>query len=309
MKNNNAPEGENLMSLKDLTPEKAREMLEKIRWPEGPVCPRCELKEHVVKVYGGREGLYRCNNCAGRKQFTVTVGTIFEDSHLPLNMWVLAFHKMCASKKGVSAMQLSRELGVTYKTAWHMAHRVRLAMKQEPMAGMLQGKVEVDETYIGGKPRFPGTGKRGRGTTKACVMVLVERDGKAVNYPPKRLGANELKGAIREVVDRSATIYTDENPSYMGLRKEFAGHEHTKHSKREYVRGDVHSNTAESYFALLKRGVHGAFHHVSKKHLTRYCDEFAFRWNFRKANDGDRMIAALKQTEGKRLTYRPLTSE
>ena len=249
-----------------------------------------------------RDGVIQCNEC--REQFTVILGTVMESSHITLRQWVQAFHSMCSHKKGVSALQLQRNLGLgSYKSAWHLAHRIRLAMRQEPLASSLKGTVEVDETYIGPKHV---RGKRGRGAgKKAIVVALVERDGRVRSKPVETITANELKGAIRETVDKTARIMTDELPSYRGIGIEFdGGHETVNHGNNEYVRGDAHVNGAESYFALLKRGVHGTFHHVSKKHLRRYCDEFSFRWGERKVTDGERTMAAIKGSEGKRLTYK-----
>tara|TARA_B100000315_G_C14379360_1_gene496715 strand:- start:250 stop:825 length:576 start_codon:yes stop_codon:yes gene_type:complete len=183
-----------------------------------------------------------------------------------------------------------------------MAHRIRYTMKQEPLAGMLKGKVEVDETYIGGKKK----GIRGRGAKgKTPVVALVQRDGEVRAKPIERVSAKQLKKVIRENVHKNSTIYTDDWRSYRGIGKEYSGgHKVIKHSVGLYVRGDVYTNTVEAYFALLKRGVHGTFHHVSKKHLHRYCEEFNFRWNSRKIEDGERTIKAIKCIEGKRLMYR-----
>jgi transposase-like protein len=294
--------------LPELTEDQAREHIEKLLWPDGqPVCRHCgSVRAYRMQGATCRPGLCRCRDCG--KQFTVTVGTIFEDSHLPLAKWVKAIHLMTSSKRGISALQLQRNLGIgSYRTAWFMAHRIRLAMKCEPVAGMLKGTVEVDETYVGGKPR-PGTGphKRGRGTSKAPVVVLVERGGNARSHPVERVDAKCLKGAILSCVDRSATINTDELNSYDGIGANFAGgHQTVNHSAGQYVGPNgEHCNTAESYFALLKRGVYGTFHHVSKKHLHRYCDEFSFRWNGRKVTDKERREQAMKQVEGKRLYYK-----
>ncbi len=289
-----------------LTEEEAREKLEKIRWPKGPVCPHCESK-NVTRIEGKskkiRDGVIQCNECRG--QFTVTVGTIMHRSHITLRQWVQAFHSMCAHKKGVSALQLKRDLGLhSYQAAWHLAHRIRFAMREEPLADLLKGTVEVDETYIGGKS---SGGKRGRGAPKkTVVLALVERDGRVKSKPVETISASELKGAIRENVDKSTRIMTDELPSYRGIGTEFAGgHRTVNHGAGEYATvGGVHINGAESYFALLKRGVHGTFHHVSKKHLHRYCDEFSFRWGERKVTDGERTVAAIKGMEGKRLMYK-----
>src|SRR5208283_1389563 len=295
--------------LPEMAENEAREHIEKLLWPDGPVCPHCQSKE-VYKMKGDtiRPGLYRCRNRKCEKPFTVTVGTIFEDSHIPLATWIKAFHLMCSSKKGVSALQLQHNLGLgSYRTAWHMAHRIRLAMKCEPLAGGLTGIVEVDEAYIGARKPRPGTGphKRGRGTKKAPIVVLVERGGNAHCHPVDAVNAKNLKGAIKELVDKSATIHTDEFSSYIGIGKHFAGgHKVVNHGEGEYSHDGVNTNTAESYFSLLKRGVHGIFHHVSKKHLHRYCSEFEFRWNGRELNDVERRTLALQQAPGKRLMYK-----
>jgi hypothetical protein len=217
---------------------------------------------------------------------------------------------MTSSKKGISSHQLARELGITQKSAWFLAHRVREAMKREPMAGLLQGVVEVDETYVGGKPR-KGDGKyhkRGHGTPKAPVLVLVERDGGARCKPIERVDSKTLHGEIAVGVSKQAIVMTDELFAYRGIRDD-GSHRTVKHGTREYSRIDpdginVHTNTAESFFALLKRGHYGVFHQLSKKHLWRYCNEFGFRWTYRKVTDGERMVAAIRGVGGKRLMYR-----
>jgi len=214
---------------------------------------------------------------------------------------------MSSSKKGISSMQLHRELGITLKSAWFLSHRIREAMTERGDRGFLTGTVEVDETYVGGKPRKgSGNNKRGRGTEKTPVMVLVERDGMARTQKLERVTAKELKSVVFENVHPGAKIATDEFPSYKGLDKEFAGgHSVVCHSRDEYVNEDGdHTNTAESFFAILKRGHYGIFHSLSKQHLQRYCEEFAFRWNNRKVTDGERMVTALQGAEGKRLMYR-----
>jgi transposase-like protein len=295
-----------------LTENQAREILEKLRWPKGIECIHCKSK-NVVRINGKaqkvRDGLLRCKDC--RKQFTVTVGTIMERSHITLRQWVQAFYSMCSHKKGVSSLQLQRNLGLhSYRSAWHLTHRIRAAMKEDPLASLLKGVIEVDETYIGGKPRKGGNGepnKRGRGTKKAPVMAMVERNGKIVSRPIENVTAKTLKSAIREAVDEESKIMTDEWGCYEGIGKEFkGGHETVNHGLGEYVRGDVSTNTAESFFALLKRGVHGTFHHISKKHLSRYCNEFSFRWDNRKVNDGKRTEEAVKGSKGKRLMLKDL---
>ncbi|MGH7902231.1 MAG: IS1595 family transposase [Thermodesulfobacteriota bacterium] len=296
----------NLAEIGSLTETQAREYFEKLRWSDGVECVHCNSKE-VTKLIGQkhREGLYQCNKC--HKQFTFTVGTVMEDSHIPLKKWLMAFHLMCSSKKGVSARQLQRDLGLgSYETAWFMAHRVRYAMSQEPLMGKLKGAVEVDETYVGGKPRKGNNteSKRGRGTKKTPVVVLVERQGVAISKPMKRLSAKELKAEIRENIELESLLITDDFPSYTGLGKEFAGgHEVINHSEGEYSRLGINTNTAESFFALLKRGHYGIFHHLSKEHLHRYCDEFTFRWNYRKLSDSDKRDIAIAKAPGKRLMY------
>jgi len=236
-----------------------------------------------------------------------------EDSKLPISKWLMAIHLMTSSKKGVSSHQIARECGITQKSAWFLNHRIREAMKKEPMASMLEGTVEVDETYVGGKPR-PGTGKhkRGRGTEKTPVMVLVERDGNARAMPLENVTAKTLKNEIAVNVAKEAVVMTDELSSYAGVRDEPGEHRTVKHSAGEYCRLDpdgikVHTNTAESFFALFKRGHYGIFHQLSKKHLHRYCNEFGFRWDQRKVTDGERMVEAIKGIEGKRLMYREPT--
>jgi transposase-like protein len=292
-----------LSEIGRMTEDGARLFLEAIRWPNGPTCPHCCSTMATRLVVTPRPGLFQCNGCRG--QFTVTVGSIFEDSHIPLHKWVLAFALMVSSKKGISALQLQRNLGLgSYKSAWHMAHRIRHAMTEGPMRELLSGLVEVDETYVG--PRKVKGSKHGRGAArKTIVVALVERGGRIVAKPVETISARDLKGAIREHVDRSATIITDELPTYRGIGAEFAGgHKTVKHGAGEYARDGWHVNHAEAFFSLFKRGVHGTFHHISKKHMHRYTNEFAFRWGHRKIDDGTRMVKALQATEGKRLMYR-----
>ena len=300
-----------------LTEDEARAILEGIRWPTGLACPHCGSMD-IVRITGKsdkvRDGLLRCKDC--RQQFTVTVGTIMHRSHITLRQWVQAFYSMCSHKKGVSALQLQRNLGLhSYRSAWFLAHRIRSAMRKDPLASKLNGVVECDETYIGGKPRHNKNwrnkkardGHTGRGTKKTPVMVLVERNGGAVSKPIVRVDAEHLQSVIRKNVDRQSTIMTDEWKGYNGVGKFYlGGHKRVRHGMGEYVNGEASTNTAESYFALLKRGVHGVFHHVSKHHLHRYCDEFAFRWNNRKVNDGERAVEAIKGADGKRLTYKKI---
>jgi transposase-like protein len=321
MPKKNPPYGDdrdlNLSALSSLfiSEDQAREFFEKNRWPSGPVCPHCQSKEVYALV--GKEGsahpvprgTYKCAKC--RKKFTARIGTILEESKVPYSKFIMAVHLMTSSKKGISSHQMARELGVTQKTAWFLNHRIREAMKKEPMASMLQGTVEVDETYVGGKPRHTRTSKPakpGRGTKKAPVMVLVERDGSAIAFPLQNVDSKTLKNEIAVNVAKEAVIMTDELNLYRGVRDDDKMHRTVEHSVREYARMDkdgvnVHTNTAESFFALLKRGHYGVFHQLSKKHLHRYCTEFGFRWNLRKVTDGERMAEAVKGVGGKRLMY------
>ena len=285
-------------------PVAASEYLESLRWPDGVVCPHCgesEREPYRLNVKGTKRRLWKCRAC--RKQFTVTVGTIFESSHIPLNKWLAAFYLLCSSKKGMSAHQLHRMLKVSYKTAWFIFHRVREAMKDPAFTSRLSGTVEADETYLGGRKKNRGVG---RGTKeKMAVMTLVERDGRARSFHVANVTAMELGGAIREHVDMAnSQLMTDEWLAYRKIGKEFLSHSTVAHSHGEYARGDAHVNTAEGFFANLKRGVNGQYHHVSRAHLPRYLAEFDFRWNARHVSDSERTVAALKGCEGRRLKYR-----
>ena len=249
----------------------AREMLERMRWgANGVACPRCggadpyKLTAKPGSKSPVRPGVWKCRAC--RRQFTVTVGTIFEDSHIPISKWLLAIHLLCASKKGMSAHQLHRMLGVTYKTAWFMAHRLRYAMTQTPLVEKLRGIVEADETYIGGRRK----GKPGRGAqlTKPGVVALVERGGKVRAFVTPRVMGDEIRAHILANVDQDVRLMTDESNLYTGVGKELGSHETVKHSIKEYVRGDVHTNTVEGFFSLLKRGINGVYHHVGAGHLS-----------------------------------------
>lgn len=286
--------------------DKAREHLEALHWPEGPVCPRCKGQANITKLQGKstRPGVYKCNPC--QKPFTVTVGTIFEDSKIPLNKWLLAFRLMAGSKKGMSAHQLHRSLGITYKSAWFMAHRIREAMTGGNPDGPLGGQntvVEADETFVGGKARNRATRAP---APKKAVVALVEREGHVRSFHVANVNAKTLRPLIVTNVDRRSHLMTDESMVYTRVGREFAGHTSVIHSQGEYVRkgGWAHSNTAENFFSIFKRGVIGTYHHMSEAHLHRYTAEFDFRYNTRKISDAERTEVALLGSVGKRLTYR-----
>lgn len=289
---------------------KARELLESLRWPNGVACPRCGSMD-VYKIEAGqgskmRPGVYRCKDCrklGKNNQFTVTVGTIFEDSHIRLSLWLMAISLMCASKKGISAHQMHRMMGITYKSAWFMCHRIRYAMAM-PSKKKLRGIIEVDETYIGGRKK--GSGKVGAAgvAEKAPVVALVQRNGEVRSYAVPVVSAQSLREVVFANVHKSAHLMTDELKAYKKIGKNFASHESVQHSKLEYVRGNVSTNTVEGFFGLLKRGVNGTFHHISREHLHRYLSEFDFRYNRRKITDQQRTVQAIAGFEGKRLMYR-----
>lgn len=288
----------------------ARELLEQMRWNGNPACPHCGGTEpYKLTPKAGsstRKGVYKCKAC--RKQFTVTVGTVFEASHIPLSKWLLALHLLASSKKGMSAHQMHRMLDISYKGAWFLMMRLRHAAAHGPFGGMLEGVVEVDETYIGGKARGVKTreARREAFERKAPVVALVERGtGRVRAFPMVRVTVANLGKAIERHVKPNARLITDEAQAYQLLAEDMSmRHETVNHGKEEYVRGDVYTNTVEGFFSLLKRGVNGTFHHVSKEHLHRYCDEFAFRYENRKASDGQRMAMLVTKADGKRLTYK-----
>jgi transposase-like protein len=285
----------------------ARAHLEKVRWPNGVVCPHCGSQtENVRPLAGGSmgPGWYYCGEC--RDKFTVRVGSIFERSHIPLHKWVLAFHLMAASKKGVSAHQLHRMLGITYKSAWFMAHRIRESMKDDaptPMGG--EGKtIEADETYIGTRK---GIKKSGSHAHKNKVVTLVERGGRARSFHVDMVSRKQIREILVTNAHRSSVLNTDEGGWYVLAGKEFKRHDTVNHSKDEYVRGSAHTNTVEGFYSVFKRGMKGIYQHCSERHLHRYLTEFDFRYSNRVAlgiNDTTRALIAIKGAEGKRLTYR-----
>ena len=281
----------------------ARRHLESIRWPDGPYCPHCGSFEDVHRLGGkaGAAGLLHCRIC--RKKFTITVGTLFERSHVPLHKWMLATHLMSASKKGMSAHQLHRMLGVTYKTAWLMAHRIREAMRDSkpgPMGGDNK-VVEADETYVGGKSK----NRKNKVPPKEAVFSLVEREGRVRSHHVPAVNAKTLRPILVSQIDRKSYLMTDEAGAYISVGREFSGHGTVNHSIDEYVRGAFHhTNTVENYFSILKRGITGNYQWVSAKHLKRYLGEFDFHYNTRDLTDLERATLAAKGIAGKRLTYR-----
>lgn len=285
---------------------KAREHLEKLRWPDGPICPHCGSIDNATKLKGKstRPGVYKCKAKECRKPFSVTVGTLMERSKIPLNKWLAAMHLMTASKKGVSAHQLHRMLGITYESAWFMAHRLRAAMRN-PKAGPIGGNnkvVEADETYVGGKAKNRAFKEPPK---KEAVFALVERFGEVRSFHVANVTGKTLRTALVTAADRASYLMTDEPNSYTKVGKEFAGHGSVNHSKDEYVRATFwHTNTVENYFSILKHGVFGVYHHVSEAHLHRYLSEFDFRYNTRNLDDASRADKALKGMVRKRLTYR-----
>ncbi len=290
---------------------KAREWLEAALWPNGPVCGHCGTLGEATAIET-RPGWYQCNAC--RKQFSVTVGTLFERSHIPLSKWLMAAYLLCASKKGISANQMHRMIGVSYKSTWFMMHRLREAMRDGHF-GPLGGEgmtAEADETYVGGKEKNKHANKRipkkGKGPTsgKEPVFSLVERQGKVRSFHLPDVKGASLRETVRAHLDGKTVVYTDDNHTTKFAVAEYQGGS-VNHSIGEYVRGDAHTNTVEGYFSILKRGIIGTYHHVSQQHLKRYLAEFDFRHNERMAlgvNDSERATKALKGIVGKRLTYR-----
>ncbi|HEY2684598.1 MAG TPA: IS1595 family transposase [Steroidobacteraceae bacterium] len=276
-------------------------------WPTGPVCPHCASVERIGKLEGKstRMGVYKCYNC--RKPFTVRVGTIFEDSHIALHLWLQAIFLIASSKKGISSNQLHRVLGVTLKTAWFLSHRIRFAMDQSiGKLGEGGGIVEADETYFGRKPNA----KKGRGgfRHKNAVLALVERDGNVKSVRVKNF--NDIKKTIAKHIDPAARFMTDEHKKFRKIGKSFASHETVNHFEKEYARGDVTTNTVEGVFSIFKRGMEGIYQHCDASHLHRYLAEFDFRYNNRVAlevDDKQRADKILSGVTGKRLTYQTTT--
>jgi len=291
---------------------KAREWLEARLWPDGPICPKCGTIGGATLMQGEshRPGLYQCNAC--REPFTVTVNTLYERSKVPLHKWLAATHLMMASKKGMSALQVGRLLGLSKKTAWFLCHRIRESLR-ETDPDMLGGDgmtVEVDETFIGGleknkhasKRKHQGTG----GAGKEAVVALVERDGRVRSHHVPEVNAKTLAPILEAQLDGASYVYTDEGGAMRKAAKQFKHRGSVNHSIGEYVRGDVHTNTIEGYFSIMKRGIHGVYHHVSQQHLKRYLAEYDFRYNEREklgVSDAARMAKSVQGIVGKRLTY------
>jgi transposase-like protein len=288
----------------------AFEHVEAILWPNGPVCPHCRNADQakIGRLQGKttRMGLRKCYAC--KKPFTVRMGSIFEDSHLPLHLWLQIIHLMCASKKGISTRQVQRMLECSMKTAWFLTHRIREAMKEPrgiftPPIGGAGKTVEVDETYVG---RKAGTKAFLPVSEKQPVVALVERNGEVRSFHMPAIRANTLRSAMARNISLESHLMTDESQMYTFIGHNFASHGTVVHSKKEYVRGEIHTNTVEGYFSILKRGIYGIYQHVSEAHLHRYLSEFDFRYNNRIAlgvDDTARAARALKGAKGKRLTY------
>jgi transposase-like protein len=288
--------------------EKARQHLEAIRWPNGPICPHCGVVGNSTELQGTahRPGLYKCKDC--RKQFSVTVGTVFERSKVPLNKWLLAVHLMTSSKKGISSHQIHRNLGVTYKTAWFMTHRIREAMRDtttDQLGGPeSSGIVETDEIYLG---RTRGRGRGSHAAKKQQVVALVERKGRVRAFHVPMVTVENVKPILEAQIHKDARLMTDGAGLYTKMGKHFKSHETVNHYLGEYVRGDVTTNTVEGFFGIFTRGLKGVYQHMSPVHLHRYVGEFSFRYNNRVAldiNDAERADIALQGISGKRLTYR-----
>ena len=286
----------------------ATEFVAKMRWPEGPVCPKCGGTEHSFIT---TRRLWKCKAC--KKQFSVKVGTIFEDSALGLDKWLPAVWLIANSKNGISSHELGRALGTTQKSAWFMLHRIRLAMQSRSFE-MLSGTVEVDETYIGGKARNMKQGSaskrrktvgRGRSTDKTVVMGMIERGGKIRAHVVDDIKRRTLQSYVTDAVEPGATVYTDSLLSYTGLDRDYE-HETVNHAI-QYVNGQVHTNYMENFWSLLKRGLHGTYISVQPFHLFRYLDERAFTFNMRELTDLGRFTTVLAAVSGRRLTYRQLT--
>jgi transposase-like protein len=298
----------------------ARAYLERVLWPEGPVCPHCGVVNHAYATK--KPGVFRCAEKGCRKDFTVTTKTVMERSHIALHKWLQAFHLLCSSKKGISAHQLHRTLKIAYQSAWFMSHRIRECMRAGGLTAVPQmggpGKiVEADETYYGKTKEFKPGVKRGdrpyirKGqhgpAGKRPIVALVERGGNVRTFHVGSADKVTVTKIIRENIAGETRLHTDESRLYTGAEAFFASHETVNHSSKEYARDDVHTNSAEGYFSIFKRGMRGIYQHCAEKHLHRYLAEYDFRYNHRIKlgyDDGERAALAIKGAEGKRLTYR-----
>jgi transposase-like protein len=304
--------------------EAAYAYVESIMWPNGRVCPKCGVfdKSGLLKGKSTRIGLYKCYAC--RKPFTVKIGTIFEKSHVPMHIWLQAMHLMCSSKKGFSANQFCRVLGVDFKTGWFIGHRIREAMAEHPdVFGPIGGAgmtIEIDETYIGFKGDMPsyrfdnerGWLRRGAWSDRIPVVTLVERGGKARSIKAENVTARELRRIVFAHADTRSKLMTDQANAYRGIGRQFASHESVDHGRKQWGRGEAHTNTVEGFYSIFKRGMRGICQHCTERHLHRYLAEFDFRYNNRIAlgvDDVERTERAIRGIIGKRLTYRTTRGE
>lgn len=287
--------------------ESARKYLESRLWPDGAVCPTCKATERITARKGG---FYRCNAC--KLDFTIRTGTIFERSHVPLHKWLYAMYLLVTARKGISSMQLAKEIGIRQASAWFVLQRLREACSGK--LEKLQGIIEVDEMYVGGKESSKHEHKKlkmGRGTAgKTAVMGMRERGGRTIAMPVDKTDVETLQSAIRENVEAGSAIFTDEHSGYVGLDGEAFKHESVNHRAKEYSRNGISTNSIESVWAVMKRGMHGVYHHASKKHLGRYVDEFTFRLNQGNVvrHTLDRLDSFVDAVVGKRITYKELTA-